>query len=62
MAEINITIKDGKVNIDVEGLEGVSCTELTSLLERELGSVEEVTHKPAYYNELDGLEIHVSEE
>jgi len=61
MAEIKIVIKDGKANIEVEGLEGVSCTELTSILQKELGCIEETNYKSEYYNETEELEIQVNE-
>lgn len=62
MAEISIVIKDGKVNIEAHGVQGASCTELTSILEKELGVVEEDHLKPQYYNELDELSIELHEE
>lgn len=52
MQEIHITIdKDGKVVIDVHGVVGVSCTDLTALLERELGEVVAREFKPEMYQD-----------
>ena len=58
---IDIVIKDGKINIEVDGIEDASCAQLTQALERALGTVEEVTHKPEYYVCLDEMELQAYE-
>ena len=62
MAEINLIIKDGKIIIDIDNVNDASCAELTASLEKALGVVDEVSYKPQYFNELDGIEIQVSED
>ena len=48
--------KNGKVHIDVEGVEGASCEDITRSFEVALGTTEETQRKPEYYVELDTLE------
>ena len=55
MAEIIVKIKKGKTTFEVNGAEGVKCEELTRVLERAIGKVEDVQRKPNYYVELDEL-------
>ena len=61
-AEIEIFIKDGKINIEVSGVEDATCTQITQALERALGEVENIQHKPQFYNELDGIENYAYED
>ena len=52
MQEITLIIgKDGKVNLDVSGVEGAACSELTKSIEKALGKVEKVKRKSEFYNE-----------
>ena len=63
-AYIDIVIKNGKVSIEVEGIEDASCADITRLLEEQLGIVDDVHQKPQYYQVLEEMEIHqhISEE
>ena len=61
MAEIIIKIKKGKTTFEVNGAEGVKCEELTRVLEKAIGKVEDVQRKPAYFVELDSLEAKIYE-
>lgn len=57
--EIHITIKKGKVHIDVEGGEGLACEEATRrLIEALGGQVEEVQQKPEYFLALEGTKLY----
>jgi len=50
MNEIKVIIgADGAVKIDVHGVKGVSCTELTAELEKGLGVTTEDKHTQEYY-------------
>lgn len=63
--EILIRIdKNGEVHLDVEGVNDASCEQLTQAFEKELGTVEDVQHKPEFYVELDDIhqEIYEDEE
>lgn len=55
-AKIDIVIKDGKIALEVSGVEDASCEQLTKALEQALGEVEEVNHKPEYWALLDPVE------
>lgn len=59
---IEIRIKKGKINIDVDGVQDATCADITRCLENALGTVDEVTRKPEYYVELDNMEQHIYEE
>ena len=49
-AEFEIVISpEGKVNIEVKGVQGSSCTDLTRFLEEALGDVDQRDYKPEYY-------------
>ena len=61
-ATIEIFIKDGKINIEVSGVSDASCADITAALEKELGEVENVQHKPEYYVELDDIQNYAYEE
>ena len=54
--------KEGKVHIDVSGVDDASCADITAVFEQALGLVEDVQRKPAYYNELDGTQLYATEE
>lgn len=50
MQEIKIIIgRDGKVNIDVAGVKGSACQDLTKSIETALGKTESVEKKPEFY-------------
>lgn len=50
MEELEIIIdKNGKIDIEVKGVKGHSCKELTRDLEEALGEVEKRTCKTEYY-------------
>lgn len=52
MQEIKLIIgKDGKVNIDVAGVKGSACQDLTKSIETALGRTESVRKKPAFYQQ-----------
>ena len=52
MQEIKLTIgTDGKVNIDVAGVPGPACKDLTKSIESALGKTESVEKKPEFYQQ-----------
>ena len=52
MTEIKIVIgADGKVNIDVAGVKGKSCTDLTKSIEKALGKVQATKKKAEFYQQ-----------
>jgi hypothetical protein len=52
MQELEITIgTDGRVVVHVQGTQGQECTELTKALEQAVGTVEDRTFSPEYYEE-----------
>jgi hypothetical protein len=52
MQEIKLIIgKDGKVNIDVAGVKGSACQDLTKSIEAALGRTESVRKKPEFYQQ-----------
>jgi len=52
MKEIKIVIgKDGKTNIDVAGVKGGACKDLTKAIEKALGSVETSKKTEEFYSE-----------
>lgn len=52
MQEIKLIIgKDGKVNIDVAGVSGSACQNLTKSIETALGKTESVKKKPEFYDQ-----------
>lgn len=53
--------RDGNVDIDVSGVEGASCADITRAFEEALGEVKEVQRKPNFYVELEGTENHIYE-
>lgn len=60
-AEIEVRIKNGKVSIEVSGVDDASCADITRALEQDLGEVEDIQRKPEYYVELDHMEEHIYE-
>ena len=52
MQEIKLIIgKDGKVNVDVAGIKGSACQDLTKSIETALGRTESVRKKPEFYQQ-----------
>lgn len=52
MQEIKLIIgKDGKVNIDVAGVSGPACKDLTKSIEAALGKTESVKKKKEFYEQ-----------
>jgi hypothetical protein len=52
MQEIKLIIgTDGKVNIDVAGVKGSDCQDLTKSIEAALGKTESVQKKPEFYQQ-----------
>jgi len=52
MSRIEVRVKhDGTITIDVDGVMGASCTDLTSHLISRLGGATETRLKPEYYAE-----------
>ena len=52
MKEIKLIIgKDGKVNIDVAGVNGPACQNLTKSIETALGKTESVKKKPEFHQQ-----------
>ena len=52
MQEIKITIgEDGKVNLDVSGVKGSACSDLTKSIEKALGRVEVSKKKSEFYQQ-----------
>lgn len=63
MATIKFVVdKEGQVHIEVDGVEGASCADLTRIFEERLGVKVDVQEKPEYYCELDNHEAYVHEE
>lgn len=51
MEQIVITIKDGSIKVEVEGVKGIRCVELTQAIERLIGEVEcRILKKDFYIN------------
>ena len=60
--KVVVTIhKDGTVEIDVDGVVGTACKDITNALKRRLGGVTlESRDKPQMYHEIDQLKQTVS--
>jgi len=57
MKEIVIRVgKDGKINLDVLGVKGGACKDITKALERALGIVEKTETTSEYYEQPQTLE------
>lgn len=48
--------KKGNVSIEVEGMQGKACTDVTAAFEEALGVTVETEQKPEYFVQLDGVE------
>lgn len=60
-AIVELIIKDGKVSIEVSGVNDASCAEITRALEEALGMVESVQQKPEYFVALESPQVHVTD-
>lgn len=61
MAVIEVKIKDGKIAIEVSGVEDASCAELTKTLQEQLGTTTDVQEKPEYFVELEDMQLYAQE-
>jgi hypothetical protein len=63
MRRIEIIVRpDGTLSIDVDGVEDMSCLDLTADLINSLGVEVSVDEKPQDFSELDGTYIHLCNE
>jgi len=49
MEQMIITIKDGTIKMEVEGVQGIRCVELTQAIENLIGDVESRLFKKDFY-------------
>jgi hypothetical protein len=49
MEQMVITIKDGSIKVEVEGVKGIRCVELTQAFEQMMGKVEKRFFKQNFY-------------
>ena len=49
MEQMVITIKDGSIKVEVEGVKGIRCVELTQSIEKLIGEVESRLLKKDFY-------------
>ncbi len=62
MSKIEFRIdKHGEVNLEISGVTGAKCQELTKPFEDALGIKVDSQNKPEFFVELEGMEVHVSE-
>lgn len=54
--------KKGIVTMEVAGVQGMNCSDITKAFEENLGVVTDVQQKPEYYVELEGTKQYVGEE
>lgn len=48
--------KDGEISIEINGIKGVVCKDITSVLEQVLGvRVTSSIEKPEYFHEIEGI-------
>jgi ABC-type uncharacterized transport system ATPase subunit len=50
MEQLSITIKEGKIEMEVDGVKGSGCLELTQLIEQLMGETENRILKNDFYN------------
>jgi len=51
MAQVTLIIDaSGNTTVEVNGVQGTQCQDLTANVERVLGTVQTVTHKPEYHD------------
>jgi hypothetical protein len=52
MAQVTLIIDaTGNTTVEVHGVQGPACQELTAQVERLLGTVQSVTHKPEFHDQ-----------
>jgi hypothetical protein len=56
MAKITFRIKKGQVSVDVDGVKGTSCKDITEAFTEALGMTTSVQDKPEVYDQIDDLE------
>lgn len=49
MEQMVITIKEGSIEVEVEGVKGICCVELTQAIEKLIGDVESRLFKKDFY-------------
>ena len=63
MATITFKVnKKGEVAIEVDGVMGASCSDITAKFEEALGTKTDTQMKPEWFVELEGTKNYVSEE
>ena len=53
MEELIVTIKDGDIQVEVEGVKGARCLELTQALETLLGKINRRDLKNDFYGQIE---------
>ncbi|MDH4264704.1 MAG: DUF2997 domain-containing protein [Deltaproteobacteria bacterium] len=53
MEELIVTIKDGNIQVEVEGIRGASCVELTQAIEILLGEINGRQLKDDFYGQIE---------
>jgi hypothetical protein len=53
MEELIVTIKDGDIEVEVEGIKGAHCLELTQALETLLGKINRRDLKNDFYGQIE---------
>jgi hypothetical protein len=62
MAEVVFIITPkGEIKIEVDGVVGPTCEDITRAYEDALGVRVDINHKPAFYSELDNIEQKIYE-
>jgi hypothetical protein len=59
MAIIKFHIKNGEVKIEVDGVIGETCKNITKVFEERLGTILEVNEKPEYYEVVEQNQIEI---
>lgn len=59
MAIIKFYIKNGEVKIEVDGVIGETCKNITKVFEERLGTILEVNEKPEYYEVVEQNQIEI---
>ena len=49
MEQMVVTIKDGSIKVEVEGVKGARCVEMTQAIEQMIGKAETRSLKPEFY-------------
>lgn len=59
MQELEITIdKEGRVQVAIRGIHGEDCIGLSKNIENAVGTVEDRTYTPEYYEQPVGVSVH----